>query len=54
MPVVPGCGESGLCAVDVAKVAGVAVAVVDADLSRWIAACMLFVWFAARKSSPPC
>ena len=54
MPVVPGCGESGLCAVDVAKVASVAVAVVDADLSRWIAASVLFGWFATRESSPLC
>ena len=46
-PTVPGCSVSKILAIDLAKDAGVAVAVVNADLSRWITARVLFSWVAS-------
>ena len=46
-PIIPGVGVIKIPAVDVAKDASVAVTVVNADLSRWVAASVLFrrIWF---------
>ena len=46
-PIIPGVGVIEIPAVDVAKDASVAVTVVNADLSRWVAASVLFrrIWF---------
>ena len=41
-PIIPGVGVFKIPAVDVAKDASVAVTVVNADLSRWVAASVLF------------
>ena len=46
-PTVPGCSVAKILAIDLTKDASVAVAVVDADLSRWITARVLFSWVAS-------
>ena len=53
-PTVPGCSVSKILAIDLTKDASVAVAVVDADLSRWITARVLFRWVASWESSSLC
>ena len=48
-PTVPRRGVSKVLAVDLAKIAGVAVAVVDTDLSCGITAHVLFGWIASGE-----